>query len=269
MKRKMIRSLLAVTLMSSTAGPVLGAPSEGGAEGGLALTLRSSKPSYALGELLSLDIKVSNQTGQTVSLSTVPDVWTGAVRVFIASEGGDFKEYLGPRWGLKDVVRAAQVEIPPGGSFETAATVLYNHPQETAHLSELYAREIRGKRVGTEYAFAQPGTHRLKAVLRTEGGTVQSGVLAIDIREPQGVDRSIWEVLREDPELGFFVQSGGPKGPPETPRSRQLEATLERLAGSFPEGRQAEGIRAGLAEYRALLEALRASPQPDDELPEK
>jgi hypothetical protein len=48
-------------------------------------------------------------------------------------------------------VRAAQVEIPPRGSFETAATVLYNHRPETGHLSELYAREIRGKQVGTEY----------------------------------------------------------------------------------------------------------------------
>ena len=146
MKRKMIRSLLAVALVSSTAGPVLGAPLEHGA-GGLALTLQCSKPSYALGELVSLNIKVSNQTGQTVFLSTATDVWTGAVRVFIASEGGDFKEYLGPGWGLKDIVRAAQLEIPPRGSFETAATVLYNHSQETGHLSELYAREIRGKRV--------------------------------------------------------------------------------------------------------------------------
>ncbi len=241
MKRKMIRSLLAVALVSSTAGPLSGAPSEGGAEGGLALTLRSSKPSYALGELLSLDIKVSNQTGQTVSLSTVPDVWTGAVRVFIASERGDFKEYLGPGWGLKDFVRAAQVEIPPRGSVETATTVLYNHRPETGHLSELYAREIRGKRVGTEYAFAQPGTYRLKAVLQTEGGTVESGVVEIDIREPQGVDRSTWEVLREDPELGFFIQSGGPNGPPETPRSRQLEATLReagRLVPGGPAGRR-------------------------------
>jgi hypothetical protein len=264
MKRKMIRSLLAVALVSSTAGPLIGAPLEDGA-GGLTLTLRSSKPSYALGELVSLNIKVSNQTGHTVSLSTATDVWTGAVRVFIASEGGDFKEYLGPGWGLKDVVRAARVEISPGGSFETAATVLYNHRPETGHLSEMYASEIRGKRVGTEYAFAQPGTHRMKAVLQTEGGTVESGVLEIHIREPQGVDRSIWEVLREDSELGYFIQSGGPNGPPETPRSRHLEATLERLAGSFPEAGQAEGIRAGLAEYRALLVELRASHLPDDE----
>lgn len=138
-----------------------------------------------------------------------------------------------------------------------------------SHLSELYAREINGKRLGTEYAFARPSAYRLKAVLQTEGGTVESGVLEIDIREPQGVDRSIWEVLREDPELGYFIQSGGPKGPPETPRSQQLEATLERLVGSFPEGRQAEGIRAGLAEYRALLEELRSNQLPDDELLEE
>jgi hypothetical protein len=213
-----------------------------------------------------LKIKVTNLTGQAVPLAGAPDVGTGAVRVFIASEGGDFKEYLGPGWGLKDVVGGPPVEIQPGRSFETAATVLYNHRPETGHLSELYASEIRGKRVGTEYALAQPGTYRLKAVLQDAGGgALESGVLEIDIREPQGIDRSIWEVLREDPELGYFVQSGGPNGPPETPRSRQLEATLERLAGAFPEGRQAEGIRAGLAEYRALLEELRSGQLPDDE----
>ena len=262
MKRTMIRAMLAVALVSSTAGPVLGAPLE---DRGLALTLRSSKPTYALGELVSLKIEVSNQTEQTVSLSTATDVWTGAVRVFIADEGGEFKEYRGPGWGLKDAVGAAQIEIPPGGSFETTATVLYNHRPETGHLSEVYASEINGKRLGTEYAFARPGAYRLKAALQTEGDTVESGALELDIREPQGVDRSIWKALREEPELGYFIQSGGPKGPPETPRGRHLEATLERLAGSFPEGRQAEGIRAGLAEYRALLEELRANQPPDDE----
>lgn len=265
MKRKMIRALLAVALVSSTAGPVLGAPLKDGADG-LALILQSSKPSYVLGELVNLKIKVINQTGRAVPLAGTTNVWTGAVRVLIASARGDFKEYLGPGWGLKDIVGAPPVEIQPGGSFETAATVLYNHRPETGHLSELYASEIRGKRVGTEYAFAQPGTYRLKAVLQdAKGSALESGVLEIDIREPQGADRSIWEVLREDPELGYFVQEGGPNGPPETPRSQQLEATLERLAGSFPEGRQAEGIRAGLAEYRALLEELRASQLPDDE----
>jgi hypothetical protein len=33
----------------------------------------------------------------------------------------------------------------------------------------------------------------------------------------------------------------------------------------YPEGRQAEGIRAGLAEYHALLEELRSNQPPDDE----
>lgn len=265
MKRKMISSLLAVALVSSTAGPVLGAPLKDGADG-LALTLQSSKPSYTLGELVSLNIKVSNPTGQTVSLSSATDVWTGAVRVFIADAGGELKEYRGPGWGLKDVVGAPQVEIPPGGSFETAATVFYNHRPETGHLSEMYASETRGKRVATEYAFAHPGTYRLKAVLQNaEGSALESGILEIEIREPQGVDRSIWEVLRDNPDLGYFIQSGGPNGPPENPRSQQMAATLERLAGSFPEGRQAEGIRAALAEYRALLDELRGNQPPDEE----
>lgn len=268
MKRKMIRALLAVALISSTAETVLGAPLEDGSDG-LALTLQSSKPSYVLGELVNLKVKVTNQTSQAVPLAGTTDVWTGAVKVFIASGEGDFKEYLGPGWGLKCVVSTAQVEISPGGNFETAATVLYNHRMETGHLSKMYASQISRKHLGTDYAFAGPGAYRLKAVLQTEGGTLESGVLEIDIREPQGVDRSIWEVLREDPGLGYFVQSGGPMGPPETPRSQQLEATLERLIGSFPEGRQVEGIRAGLAKYRALLEELRASQLPDDELPEE
>lgn len=265
MKRKMIRALLALALMSSTAETVLAVPLEDSPDG-LALTLQPSKPSYVLGELVNLRIAVINTTSQAVPLAGTPDVWTGAVKVFIASRDGDFKEYFGPGWGLRCVVGAAQVEISPGGSFETAATVLYNHRMETGHLSEMYAREINRRRLGTDYAFARPGVYRLKAILQTEGGTLESEVLEIDIREPQGVDHSIWEVLREDPELGYFVQSGGPKGPPETPRSQQLEATLGRLVASFPEGRQTEGIRAGLAEYLALLEALRASYLPDDEL---
>jgi hypothetical protein len=264
MKRKMIRALLAVALMSSSVETVLGASLEKGSEG-LVLTLQSSRPSYVPGELVDLKIKVINQAGHAVPVAETADVWTGAVRVFIDAGEGGFKEYRGPGWGLKCVVRAARVEIPQRGSFETAATVLYNHRQETGHLSEMYAHKIKNQELGTDYAFARPGTYRLKAVLQTEGGRLESEVLEIDIREPQGADRSVWEVLRKDPELGYFMQTGGPKGPPETPRSRHLEATLARLAGSFPESRQVESIRAGLAGYRTLLEALRASQMPDGE----
>jgi len=258
MKRNIICALLALALMGSIVDIVLAAPLKDGFDG-LALTLQSSQPSYVLGELVKLKIKVANKTGQAVSLSGAPDVWTGAVKVFIASGEGPFKEYFGPGWGLRCVMAAPQVEISPGGSIETAAAVLYNHRMETRQLSEMYVREINRKRLGTDYAFVRPGVYRLKAVLQKEDRTLESEALEIEIREPQGADRSIWEVLREDPELGFFVQTGSPKSSPETPRSQQLKATLERLVGSFPEGRQVEGILASLAEYHALLESLRAS----------
>ena len=40
--------------------------------------------------------------------------------------------------------------------------------------------------------------------------------MGITVSEPTGVDRDVWEVLKADPEYGYFIQSGGPKGNPQS-----------------------------------------------------
>ena len=176
-----------------------------------------------------------------------------------ASEDLRYKEYRGPGWGLRDVAESGSITLRPGQAHRTRATILYNHGVETEHLNARRAKEIREQFLGTGYALGTPGRYRIKARLYGHRfvNYIESAPIEITVSEPTGIDREVWEVLKTDPEYGYFIQSGGPKGHPTTPRNVQMMETLEKIANDQPLSRYTEGINQSLSKHRAVLEDLR------------
>ena len=222
--------------------------------GQLSLRLRADSTAYVPGEPVTLKFTVINNTDAPVTLPGGADVWRGHLRVFIARPGGDFKEYLGPRWGLRDV-SGGVLTIEPRGSYETEATVLYNHRPETSHLNEMYAARLRAERVETEYALPAPGTYRVKAALHVgeSAPAVESEPALVKVESPRGDDREVWSRIKGDAAFGYFIQSGDLPAHPDSPEARRVIETLESLATSRPGSRHARHIRAGLDKFRAEL----------------
>jgi hypothetical protein len=104
-----------------------------------------------------------------------------------------------------------------------------------------------------------PGVYRLRAVFQASetAGKLESAPIRITIGQPKGADLQVWNTLRTDSELGYFIQTGSPKGDPESERSKRLAEVLNSLASSYPESRQAPDIRSSLGRYRTTLEKLR------------
>lgn len=226
---------------------------------GLAFEVKPEKHSYLPGEPVVMSLKVTNRSGAPVLFNADSDVWHGYVKIFVAAEGEDYGEYVGPDWGLEDSVRARRVKLEPGQSFETSASVLYNHRVATGHLNEAAARHAAAGRLGREYALATPGRYAIKAVLYGADfrSKLESGPVRVEVREPVGPDAEVWRVLSGNPKFGYFIQSGSLGENPAGPQARELITTLEGLLQSYPASGYAERIRHSLVQYRAMLEKIK------------
>lgn len=222
----------------------------------LTLQVKADKESYLPGEMISLNFKVLNNSTEPVLLPKSIDVQTGYLQVFIADESGKYNQYIGPRWGLVDVVGGKAIKLAQGESFETSATVLHNKTIETAHLSEIASAELAKDRIKTEYVLPQPGMYFIKAVLNDDQLTnkIESEPIRVIIEEPQGTDREVWNKIKHDGDFALFMQTGELKERPNGPKTKQIVATLSEIESSYPTTRYISKIRSGLAKQRSLLE---------------
>lgn len=226
----------------------------------LILEVQADKQRYVLGEPVALKFSVINSSNYVVVLPDRPDVWRGAIGVFIAYQDDNYKGYLGPRWGLTDTRGENSLPLASGQSYETSASILHNHRVETSHLSEMYAKEIREKHIDTEIAFPKQGVYRIKAILRLDSKSeIESKPVTIEVAEPYTADDvEVWNVLKSDPEYAYFIQTGGFRASSGTdPRSKQKVETLERLLSLYPASTYNQAIRDALSKQRAAIQNLR------------
>lgn len=224
----------------------------------LSVTVRPGQGSYTLGEVVELEVALQHAFGEAVVLPEAPDVKNGRLQVHVAGEDSTWKEYVGPGWGLEHVFGAPPYRIEAGETYRMSARLLFNYHPETAHLNPLYAQQVDGDRGPTAYLFETSGTYQVKAVvdLGEEWGRLESAPATLRILPPQGPDLEVWKVLRGDAELGYFLQTGGPKGHPRSDRSRAQAAVLLGLAEQYPEARHTAEICRSLEHYWATLHTL-------------
>jgi hypothetical protein len=222
----------------------------------LSLQVKSDKQSYLPGEMLTLDFRILNNSSVPVTLPRSVDVRTGYLRVFIAEESGQYDQYIGPRWGMSDVMRRKEVLLAPGESYETSATVLHNKTVETAHLSVTAAAEVAKGRIRTEYVLPKPGMYSIKAALYDDAmmNRIESEPISVLIEEPQGVDLEVWNKIKDDGDFALFMQTGEIKERPNGPKTKQVVETLGSIEKAFPTTRYVGGIRSGLAKRRSILD---------------
>src|SRR5690349_20503190 len=74
----------------------------GNAESRLKIRLIASKSSYMVGEIRSFDLELKNPGVEPVSFMNGLFPEAGYLKIYISKYGGNFKEYIGPRWGSDD-----------------------------------------------------------------------------------------------------------------------------------------------------------------------
>ena len=216
-------------------------------EQNLGVRISPLKNSYVQGEVVALDVEISNN-GQSDVFLKGSNVESGFVKIFIAGEDQKFKQYSHSAW-IRD--RRGDF-IKPGQTIKSQATLLWNFKPQVSHLNEDAARNASEGLILTDYAFNKPGTYVVKAVLIIPGETqirIESEPVQIVIEAPTGEDLKVWNLIKDNGEIAYFIQEGAVRSPkPEEQEKVQKE--IEQLTSSYPNGLLASQIRQSLDKFR-------------------
>jgi hypothetical protein len=257
--------ILFVTLSSLPQSRGQSNDSEASAE----LRISTTKSEYLLGEPVRLE-RLLVKIGDPDRVGFPDGDLRGSLRVFIAKGDDEFRQY---EWGGYFPDR----EYTDGpGRLKVFRTIFFNKKPVTYHLSD-YGRRIAEKgMILTDYAFPEPGDYRIKA---TRGYAVRRGTdryassavaasneITIRIKEPEGDDLRVWQIMKADTRIGFFMTDGeAPTGYPWTSgdihdRSLQTERVLQevdRITSDYPDSYLAGLLKVKAQEHRARRERLR------------
>ena len=223
---------------------------------GLGITVRADKPTFILGEPISLVFRLTNQSSRPIELPNVVDVLGGSVRLQVAFENGQYREYYGPGWGL--VNRVFSQTLNPGGSIETSATVLHHRAPTRGGLNERTWKRITESEIDTKIALSKPGQYRLKAIAFDK---LESTPLDIHVGEPQKIeDIELWKLISAEPDYALFMQSGSVlRGKITDERTKEFVEAVENLVNYYQTSTYAPYFRAAIAKHRATLDKIRAA----------
>jgi len=241
----------AIVLTSILVGPALSAPLEPGMSGDVALDLRATRSAIVAGKALELVIGIRNVGDRPTSVPKGLDVRHGGVSVWVAYQGEEFREYVGPRWGLSDAAGGEGLALAPRDSIEERITILYNHGHQTDELND------ERQRLPTGYAMKRAGTYRIKAICHLNDRDVESEPIAIEVLAPKGIDAAVWAQLSENGDAGYFLQTGDIRKHPDSLESKTLIKMFHDLNAANPQSSYAVDIESALKKYDDRLGALR------------
>lgn len=215
----------------------------------LQVKLKTSKTAYVQGEIVPLNIEVVNTGSSDVFLKGA-DAESGYVKIYVASANLKFSQYRHSNWGR---AKTKGFTIKTGQTIDSRSTLLWNFKPEVSHLNESAARLASEGLILTDYAFDKPGIYSIKAVLIIPGETqtrIESAPVQIVIEEPTGEDLKVWNRIKDNGEIGYFIQEGTVRSP--NPEERDtIVNQVEQLIDEYPTSSLTTQIRQSLDKFRA------------------
>lgn len=254
-KAALVIILTAALLPSVVLSKQSGAQAEGW--DGLSFEISSDQETYAPMQLVTLKMKLVNTSGEDLTLKGRASVWDERIRVFIAREGEEFREYIGPGWGLRHSILSRPTVLGRNQAYETEATVLYQLREKTAQPDPTQAHHVAAEKTGSGYVLGLPGVYQVKALLYDSEfrRSKESNVARITVREPAAEDLVVIELLRSNPAFGYFIESGESPYPLDDERTENLVAKLAEIAESHPS--YSPAIKKSLAFFNSTKEKIK------------
>lgn len=223
------------------------------------LTIDSSKESYLLGEVVALTFNAINKSGDSVKIFNDLSPEYGYLRVFISQDDIEYKMYNHNQWGLKDS-KTTLIMLKPNEGVSTSATIFWN-AQPKFDASQLAPETIKAATEGkilADYVFSKPGTYYIKAVyaarfIDNPSNTrikIESEPIQITIEEPTGDDLKIWNKIKDNGEIAYFIQEGSFKAR-ESAEREKLKEEVEQIISESPDSPISSQMKQSLNKLRA------------------
>ena len=212
---------------------------------GLEVTVESAKPTYFLGELVSLDFEINNNTTSDIYLGGTK-LSSGYLTLLIDFSNNKFKKYSAVGNGKK----TSPTLLKKGEHSKSSSKILWS-ANRAGNCSDCEAYQETD--ILTYYAFPKAGSYYIKAVLHVSEGQkskqIESEPIQITIKEPTGEDSEVWNIIKDREDIGFFIQEGYFR----TPNSKQkekIQQDVEQIISEYPNSLYAESLRQSLAKFQ-------------------
>jgi len=161
---------------------------------GMSLSLEAKQDTFVMGEPIHVTLTATNDTSEPIETALVLRPDAGMVLFYVSEGGGEFKRYIGPGWGTRDVYLLPS-PVAPGASFSTDFELLWHNALPGA--PQDLARNL---------AFPEPRCYELKVRSLLPHFDTESNIIEFCTTTPTGQDLAVWESIVEEPELARFIQ---------------------------------------------------------------
>lgn len=216
-------------------------------ENGLILKLNASKQNYIKGEIVSLNIKVTNTSSSDISLRGA-NVESGYLKIFVSPINQEFRQYI--NGGMR--TKTGSFVIRGGETIESQATILWNSKPDIKNLSDNAVKIYKDSQLMTTYAFPNAGIYLIKAVLIIPGETqtkIESEPMKIVVSEPVGDDLKVWNLIKDKGEIGYFIQQNEMRLYKPEEREKLLDE-IKQIVSSNPNSLLAGQMKQKLEKFR-------------------
>lgn len=215
----------------------------------LTVEVQQLKSSYILGEIVSLNIEIKNQSEFDIYLFGT-DVESGYLQILISQDGNTFKKYSNGTY--KD--KKGKV-IKPSEVIKSTATVLSNAVPGTSGLSDIAVAHFTDKQLMTIYAFPKSGDYYLKVFLgipsKDGNREFESKPIKITITEPVGEDLQIWNLIKDRGDFAYFIQNGKLVDFKSPEKQEKFLQEVEAILNKYPDSFYASALRQSLDKFKA------------------
>lgn len=172
----------------------------------LSFKAKSNSETFVVGEPIEIEFEFFNSTNNAVIIPS-GGVETGSLKVFVAKQNDEFKEYFAYDWGRKKGTRKA---LEPNQSYGYKATLLWNGMPNVSHLSQEAAKQVLKGKITTEYALPEPGVYLIKGVsyIGENATPIESEEVEVVVNAPEGDDLTVWNQIKGKRDIAILMQTG-------------------------------------------------------------
>lgn len=213
---------------------------------GLTLKLSPDQDTILTGEGVTIYFQVKKNLPSNLNPHTC-----GFIRLYVAHNDASFRE----------VVSSGEIQIENCEVYDQATTpsnwilkrkLLWNHVPETSHLNSEAARQFMTGKINNHYIFAEPGSYRIKGILKFVDDTtpvVESNTITVHVSEPKDENLAVWERIRHRADIAYFLQTGR-IAPMKAIDPSEFASEIESIVTGHPDTRYSAALCRSLEAIR-------------------